>query len=183
MAKDSDPVILELASLPREQTGPFLLLGLDKTADKEKMESHWADRIRWARKGQLKIPLEDVNWARNLLSDIEGRLRADSASLNIDLAEAVLSRLAYRFGVGGQRGSLRWKPADCEKPLADYAPPAEVPAAAEIAAAVVLPALPDELPAVRALLDQLASAALDPWTLNLPDPSEITTPPAEEMAP
>ena len=33
----------ELASLPREQVGPFLLLGLDKTADKEQIEANWAD--------------------------------------------------------------------------------------------------------------------------------------------
>ena len=28
-----EPVVLELAPLPREQVGPFLLLGLDKDAD------------------------------------------------------------------------------------------------------------------------------------------------------
>ena len=29
----SEPVVLDLAPLPREQIGPFLLLGLDKDAD------------------------------------------------------------------------------------------------------------------------------------------------------
>ena len=55
MAKNGEPVVLELASLPREQTGPFLLLGLDKTADKEKMEARWADRVRWARKTSARF--------------------------------------------------------------------------------------------------------------------------------
>ena len=35
------------------------------------IESNWADRVRWSRKGLLKIPLEDVNWARDGLADIE----------------------------------------------------------------------------------------------------------------
>src|SRR5579883_2557318 len=182
MAKNSDPVVLDLASLPREQTGPFLLLGLDKTADKDKIESNWADRVRWARKGLLKIPLEDVNWARNALAERESRLRADSASLNVDLTEAVLGRLAYRYGVGGPRGGLRWRPLDREKELADYTPPAEVPDAAALAAAVAVPEVPDELPAVRYLLDQMASAPLDPWALELPDPREVRQT-AEETAP
>jgi hypothetical protein len=183
MAKNNEPVLLELASLPREQTGPFLLLGLDKTADKEKMEANWADRVRWARKGQLKIALEDVNWARNMLSEVESRLRSDSASLNLDLTEAVLGRLAYRFGVGGQRGSLRWRPLDRQKSLAEYAPPVELPDAAALAAAVVLPEIPDELPAVRALLDELANAPIDLKELDFPDPDESTPHSAEESAP
>jgi hypothetical protein len=178
MANNGDPVVLELASLPREQAGPFLLLGLDKTADKEKIESNWADRIRWSRKGQLKVPLEDVNWARTMLADLESRLRADSASLNADLTEAVLGRLAYRFGVGG--GGLRWNPLDHEKSLADYAPQAEMPDAAAVAAEVVLPEVPDDLPAVSYLLDQLSTAPLDPWALALPDPGKAIAPPAAE---
>jgi hypothetical protein len=170
MSTSGEPVVLELASLPREQTGPFLLLGLDKTANKEKMEANWADRVRWARKGQLKVPLEDVNWARTMLSDLESRLRADSASLNIDLSETVLARLANRFGVGGARGGIRWRPLDREKPLADYTVPTELPDPREITAAIKLPEVPDELPAVRALLDQLIATPIDPWALDLPDP-------------
>jgi hypothetical protein len=183
MAKNGEPVVLELASLPREQSGPFLLLGLDKTADKEKMESNWADRVRWARKGQLKVPLEDVNWARDVLRDLEARLRADAASLNVDLTEAVLARLALRFGVGGRDGGLRWTPLDREKALEGYDPPAEVPDPAEVAAAVTPPEVPDELPAVRALLDQLTAAPLDPWALGLPAPGEPVPPTAEETPP
>ncbi len=181
MEKNADPVVLELASLPREQTGPFLLLGLDKTADKEQIESNWADRVRWARKGLLKVPLEDVNWARDMLRDVDSRLRADAFGLNVDLNEAVLARLTRRFGVGGDQG-LRWRPLDRESALDGYAPPDDVPDPRELAAAVTLPDLPDELPGVRALLDELAAAPLDPDTLELPEPDDAA-PAAEESAP
>ena len=53
------PIILELAPLPREQVGPFLLLGLEKTADKDVIEASWAKRVLWARKDQIKVALED----------------------------------------------------------------------------------------------------------------------------
>jgi hypothetical protein len=179
----NEPVVLELASLPREQTGPFLLLGLDKTADKEKMESNWADRVRRARKGQLKVPLEDVNWARNILADVEGRLRADSASLNVELSDGLLARLASRFGVGAERGGIRWSPLERPWPAADGAASVAVPDIGELAAGVVLPEVPDELPAVRALLERLANAPLDPWELDLPHSSDSGQPAAEELLP
>ena len=38
MAKAPEPVVLELATLSREQMGPYLLLGLDKSADKEQID-------------------------------------------------------------------------------------------------------------------------------------------------
>jgi hypothetical protein len=180
MSKNGEPVVLELASLAREQTGPFLLLGLDKTADKEKVEANWADRVRWARKGQLKVALEDVNWARNELSDIASRLRADAASLNVDLTEAVLGRLAFRFGVGGQRGDLRWKPLDREKSLEGYAPTTELPKSDQIAATVVLPVIADDLPAVHYLLSSFAGGPLDPWDIQLPDVGERSGSAGEE---
>jgi hypothetical protein len=183
MARFNEPVVLELASLPREQTGPYLLLGLDKTADKETMESHWADRVRLARKSQLKVPLEDVNWARNMLADLESRLRADAASLNIDLSEAVLGRLAYRYGVGAKRSGPGWQPLDHEKSLADYTPDTEIPDAAAIAAGVILPEVPDELPAVRAMLEQLATAPLDPWEMQLPAEGHAATSSAKDSVP
>src|SRR6516164_5423460 len=101
MAKKVDPVVLELATLPRDQVGPFLLLGLKKEASKEQVEANWADRLRWARRQQLKVPLEDVNWARDVLNDPDRRIRADAASLNADTSEGVLTQLARRYGVEG----------------------------------------------------------------------------------
>jgi len=55
MPQPPEPVILELASLPREQIGPFLLLGLDKDADKEQIEANWARRVIWARKNLTRL--------------------------------------------------------------------------------------------------------------------------------
>jgi hypothetical protein len=85
---------IELADLPREQVGPFLLLGLDKSATKEEVDAHWADRLKWARKQLIKVPLEDINWARETLNDVERRVRADAASLNVDTTAGTLRRLA-----------------------------------------------------------------------------------------
>ena len=62
MADEHEPVVLELAALPREQLGPFLLLGLDKNADAEAIEASWAQRVIWARKNQIRTPLGDINW-------------------------------------------------------------------------------------------------------------------------
>jgi hypothetical protein len=159
------PVVLELAPLPREQVGPFLLLGVEKTADKEQIEASWAQRVIWARKGQIKTPLEDVNWARETINDPDKRVRADAASINLDTTTGVLRKLAERYGgtrpAGGQ-------PLDVEKALADYTPAGEIPDPAAERAAIVVPDVPQEMPAARELLAQLVSDPLDPWALPLP---------------
>jgi hypothetical protein len=72
------PVMLDLAPLPRSQVGPFLILGVAKDADREALEANWAQRLIWARKNLIKVPLEDINWARELINDPDARLRADA---------------------------------------------------------------------------------------------------------
>jgi hypothetical protein len=176
MARIPEPVVLELASLPREQVGPFFLLGLDKSADKKQIEAHWADRLKWARKQVIKVPLEDVNWARDVLSDVERRIRADAASLNADTADAILGQLARRYGLQGGQATRMWQPLDNEKPLADYVPPAEVPDVNAVRAALVVPPVPEELPAVPTLLGRLAQQPLDPWALDLPPAGGVASP-------
>ena len=57
----SSPLMVELAPLPRSQVGPFLILGVDKDAEKESIEAGWAQRLIWARRNQIPTPLEDVN--------------------------------------------------------------------------------------------------------------------------
>jgi hypothetical protein len=172
MPPSPDPVVLELAPLPREQIGPFLLLGLDKDADKEQIEANWARRVIWARKNLTRVPLEDINWAREVVSDVDKRVRADSASLNPDTTDGLLRRWCRRFGVGGAGGEVQigWQPLDGEKPLADYAPPAEVPDPGEVRAALTCPEVPPDVPAVPRLLDQLAREPIDPWAVVLPLP-------------
>src|SRR5262245_6044305 len=167
MAKSPEPVVLDLASLPREQMGPFLLLGLDKTADKTTIERHWADRIKWARRNQVKVALEDVNWARDVLGDVEKRIKMDASSLNADTTEGLLTQLSQRFGLQGGQASRQWQPLDSEKPLHDYVPAAEVPDVEAVRAELQVPALPEDVPAVPSLLERLASQPLDPWALDL----------------
>lgn len=175
MAKSSEPVVLDLASLPREQMGPFLMLGLDKTADKTAIEKHWADRIKWARRNLVKVALEDINWARDVLGEVEKRIRADASSLNVDTTEGLLGQLAARFGLEGGQTTRQWQPLDSEKPLADYVPAAEVPEIDSVRAAITVPALPEDIPAVPSLLERLAQQPLDPWALELPSANDRET--------
>jgi hypothetical protein len=168
MGKVPEPVVLELATLPRDQAGPFLILGVDKSADRKEIEEHWAERIKWARRQQGKVPLEDVNWAREALNDGDKRVRADAASLNADTTDGALAQLARRYGADGGR---MWPPLDSEKPLADYALPVEVPDLNAVRDALVVPPVPDELPAVATLLERLIQQPLDPWALDLPQPA------------
>ncbi|HTU22726.1 MAG TPA: hypothetical protein VMG10_32095 [Gemmataceae bacterium] len=167
MGQSPEPVVLELATLPREQVGPFLLLGLEKTADKETLDAHWAERLKWARKGQSKVALEDINWAREVLSDIERRIRADAASLNADTTDGILAQLADRYGVQEGRATRMWQPLDSEKALADYRPPAEVPDADSVRASLSVPEVPEDMPAVPLLLEGLLQQPLDPWAIDL----------------
>lgn len=167
MSKDDDPVVLELSPLPREQLGPFLLLGLDKDADQSEIEANWAQRVLWARKNQIRVPLGDINWAREVINDPERRVRADVTSLNLDTAERVVSQLAERFGATAQTGP-NWCPIDVEKPLEPVSTGADLPDPEQLRAAITLPELPLQFPAVRALLEDLAKQRLDPWDLNLP---------------
>jgi hypothetical protein len=166
MAKN-DPVVLELASLPRDQMGPFLILGLDKVAEKKEVDEHWAERVRWARRNTIKVPLEDINWARDVLGDADKRLKADAGSLNADTGDGLIAGLARRYGADGGQVSRLWQPLDFEKPLSDYTPAAEVPDTAAVRDGISVPALPEEAMAGLALLDDLAKQQLDPWSVAL----------------
>jgi hypothetical protein len=157
------PVVLELAPLPREQIGPFILLGVEKTAEKEQIEASWAQRLIWARKGQIKTPLEDVNWAREVIHDPERRVRADAATLNLDTTEGVLRHLGECYGGQQPAGA---QPLDVEKALADYTPAVDIPDPDAVRATLTAPDVPQEVPAVRPLLEGLVRQPLDPWDLQ-----------------
>ena len=160
------PVVLELAPLPREQVGPFLLLGVDKLADKEQIEASWAQRVIWSRKTQGKVPLEDINWAREHLNDLEKRIRADAASLNTDTTAGTLRHLLERYG-SKTAPNPGCTPLDVEKPLAGYTPPTEVPDAGELRSAITVPDIPQEFPVVQKILDNYLAQPIDPWKLNI----------------
>jgi len=163
MAEQPEPVVLELAPLPREQIGPFILLGIEKDATAEDIEAHWAERVKSARRAQSKVQLEDVNWAREALREPERALRYASSTLNLDTAEGVLRRIADQYGLDGSG----WVPRDEEKPLKDYTPPIPLPDLDEIRKTIVLPELPLELPGVAVVLRSYLPEILDPWSPDL----------------
>ncbi len=163
--KTAAPVVLDLAPLPREQVGPFLILGVDKAADKDRIEANWAQRVIWARKSQIKVALEDVNWAREVINDADKRIRADAASFNLDTVDGALRRLCERYT--DPRAVTRSEPLDVEKPLADYTPATAVPEPDEVRAAITVPDVPEEIPAVVSVLDRFLREPLDPWKLEL----------------
>jgi hypothetical protein len=160
------PVMLQLAPLPRTQIGPFLILGVDKDADKDTVESQWAQRLIWARKAQTRSPLEDINWAREAMTNTELRLKADAISLNLDTTDGTLRKLRERYQ-GKRPSDVGARPLDVEKWLADYMPPTPVPTVEELRQAVHVPELPREVPAVRVLLEDFARTPIDPWQVDL----------------
>jgi hypothetical protein len=166
MAKSPEPMTLELATLSREQMGPYLLLGVGKDGDKDTIEAQWAKRLKECLSKRVNLAREDVNWAKEMLNDKDKRLRADAASLNLDTADGVLGQLSTRYN-SGAKGGRAWQPLDSEKPLSDYMPPAEVPDIEAVKAAVAAPEIPEDVPAVPFLLVRLAQAPLDPWDPEL----------------
>src|SRR5438445_5802794 len=142
-----EPIVLELASLPREKIGPFIFLGLEKDAGPEEIEAHWAQRLIWARKNLIPIALTEINWAREVLNDPDKRVRADAASLNVDVTPRVLQDLTQRYGV--DPASPSWLPLQVDQPLSEAVPPVEIPDAEEIRKAIPIPEVPDDLPGVN----------------------------------
>jgi hypothetical protein len=166
MSSEHEPVILDLAPPPREQVGPFLLLGLEKDADPDQVEASWAKRLIWARKKQFRLALEDVNWARETINHPDQRVRADAVSLNADTAEGTLRKLGKYYGA--EEGCAPgWRPIDHEQTNDEGFSVGEIPDPAEVRAALTAPPLPTALAAAVRLLDSFVEAPLDPWTLKL----------------
>ena len=149
--------------------GPFLILGLDKSADKRPIETHWADRLKWARRQLIKVPLEDINWAREELTEADERIKADAASLNADTTDGILAGLSQRFGMEGGQAAM-WQPLDSEKALADYSPPAEVPDRRRDPRGDAVPDDPGRHAGSVSLLRQTGrNRPLDPWDSGIAD--------------
>ncbi|MFN4261678.1 MAG: hypothetical protein ACK4RK_20550 [Gemmataceae bacterium] len=164
MNQEVQPVVLELAPLPREQLGPFLLLGVERDASAEQIEAGWAQHVIWARQRRIATPLEDINWARQVLRDVERRIEADGASLHLDTSARVLLQLGERYHLGQ---GPSWPPWDAEQDLATYVPEVALPRSEEVRARLRIPEVPLEFPVVARLLAELATAPVDPWNLPL----------------
>jgi hypothetical protein len=156
------PIVLNLAPLPRDVAGPFMILGLDKCADPEAIEAAWAQRVISARKNQLLYSLEDVNWAREILRDPGKRLSADVAGLNLDIDQLCLREIVKRFS---DSDHSRLQPVDLARPPASpYPPPlAEME---EIRNSITLPALEWEAPFVGKIWEELIQVPVDPWKIG-----------------
>jgi hypothetical protein len=159
---NADPIVLEVAALPREQVGPFLLLGVDKDAANDEIEAHWAQRLIWARAKQIRVALEDVNWAKELLLDRDKRVLADAQSLNPDTAQGELRQLLARHGPL-EPELAGWEPR--ENPLPDIPDPSPnlIPEIETLRDRLSVPEVPLELPAIDRIIAEYAEAVLDPW--------------------
>jgi hypothetical protein len=160
MDSDTQPAMLELAPLPREQIGPFLLLGLDKDASATDIEAHWAERIKEARRRQIAAELGDINWAREVLNDVDQRIQADVGSLNADTSAGFLARLGREFGIGQ---TMPWQPLELEESMAAEDLQVTLPSAGEVLAELKPPSVPWDIPAVPVLLKQFVELPVDPW--------------------
>ncbi len=167
MNESQDPIVLELAPLPREKIGPFIFLGLEKDAGPEAIEAAWAQRVIWARKNQIHVALTEVNWARETLNDPDKRVRADVASLNADITSGVLQELAQRYGVGP--AGPGWKPLEIDRLAAESQPAVKIPDPEEIRKTISVPEAPTDLPGVKWMLEQFLAEPIDPWDLKIPN--------------
>src|SRR5438132_10472008 len=162
MSNQAEPVVLDLAPLPRDKIGPFLILGLEKDATKEQIEASWARRLIWSRKNQVCVSLEDINWAKETIIDADKRPKADAASLNLDLIDGTVRRITKKYG---SQGTARptWQPVDIEEPPETGAPESDLPDWQKLRDAVALPEIPQDVPALQTLLTQLVEQPLNPW--------------------
>ncbi len=169
MADEEDiytPVVLELALLPREQIGPYLLLGLDKAAEKDDIDAAWAQRIIWARQRKVKVLLEDVNWAREAITEPDKRVLSDVCSINTDTASGILKSINERYA-DAAKNTAGASPIDVERPLSNYSPETLIPDPEEVRQSIPDPEIPQDIPAVESLLKQFAQRPIDPWDLDV----------------
>jgi len=160
--KPVGPMVLDIAAMPREQIGPYLILGVDKDASSAEIEAHWAQRLIWARSKDIRTPLEDVNWAKEVLADRDRRVAADAVSFNPDTAAGELRQLLAKHGPLEPEVPT-WLPRESDLPDLPDPPPNLLPDIAELRATLTMPEIPIELPAATRLLDEIRTAALDPW--------------------
>lgn len=158
MSEPFIPEVLELAPVPREQIGPFLLLGLEKDATPEELQKNWAQRVIWARKKSSLLPLEQVNWAREVLSDPQRRLEADLGSLNADTTPRPLHSIVSTFALGVP-------PEPCASAPEPHPVEPVLPRPDALAASVPLPQIPEHNFGAVALCKTLAGTMKDPWSL------------------
>jgi hypothetical protein len=165
VADSEQPLVLDIASLPREQIGPFLILGIDKDADSKEMEAHWAQRLIWARAKQVRVALEDINWAKEMLQDRDRRVLADILSLNPDTLSGEMQQLLQLDKLGAlEPEEPDWTPLEPPLPELPEMPAEQLPDMETVRNSLAIPDIPMELPAVDRMLQEVAGAPIDPWS-------------------
>lgn len=164
MSEPETPVVLEVEGLPREQVGPFVLLGVGKEITAEAAVAAHTERIRLAREGKLALAPGDIDWALEQLTDPDRRAAADAGSLNLDTSAGDLARLRARYPAGRPA----WEPVPAPL-LAVDGPDADLPDSAGVRAALPVPVPPAELPAADRLLRELVEGPIDPWGESVPE--------------
>jgi hypothetical protein len=159
------PLVLDLATLPRDQVGPFLILGVDKEADNKEIEAHWAQRLIWARSKQIRIALEDVNWAKEMLLDRDKRVLADILSLNPDTLAGEMRELLAKHGPL-EPEEPSWPMVEPRLPELQELPEDQLPDTEMVRSSLAFPDIPLELPAVARMLQEVVSAPIDPWSFD-----------------
>ena len=165
MPDSEQPLVLDLASLSREQMGPFLVLGVDKDVDNKEIEAHWAQRLIWARAKQVRVPLEDINWAKEILQDRDRRVLADILSLNPDTLAAEMRQLLQLEKHGAlEPEEPGWTPVEPPLPELPKMLPEQLPDMEAVRADIAIPEIPLDLPAISRMLEEVANAPIDPWS-------------------
>jgi hypothetical protein len=175
MAETTEPLVLDIAPLPREKIGPFLILGVDKDADVQEIEAHWAQRLIWARNKQIRTPLEDVNWAKEQLLDRDKRVLADVTSMNSDTSAGELKQLLEKHGPL-EPETPKWTPLEPPMPELPVLAADAMPDAEAIRAAAKLPDVPLVFPAADRILSELTGPSLDPWSIEISNSSPHQAP-------
>lgn len=156
------PLELLTATLLREQIGPFLILGVDKDASPEEIEAAWRQRVEWVEQGQLRVSVEDLTWAKEILLDADRRILADIGSLNPDTSDGQLRQML------AVQGSDEWERPHWpirDVPLADPPPipPEWLDEPHADLSSLPIPDVPRVIPALHRILEESRRQPLDPW--------------------
>jgi hypothetical protein len=170
MSEMPQPVVLELAPLPREQMGPYFILGLEKDASHQAIQAQWELRVHHADAYKSGLSTEDFDWAKETLLDPVRRINADLASLNADTTERKVGRLLQEFGWGSTSLAIGWVPLEI-LPLRDSEGDegglSNLDTRRE---AISLPALEPSFAAIESVLLDETKVPEDPWDWHIEEP-------------
>ncbi|MCX7701708.1 MAG: hypothetical protein N2039_12600 [Gemmataceae bacterium] len=156
------PLELLTATLPREQIGPFLLLGVDKDATLQEIEAAWRQRVEWVEQGQLGVSVDDLNWAKEILLDADRRILADLGSLNPDTSDGQLRQMLAVQG-SDEWERPHWPIRDVPLPDAPSIPAEWLDDRPADESSLHIPDVPLVIPGLERILAESRQQPVDPW--------------------